>query len=50
MNLLDGTMAQHAEAMRGAGLDGVLRAAGQFAQIDYLPYIPESSVLHEFIG
>lgn len=50
MNLLNGTMAQHAEAMRGAGLDGVLRAAGQFAQIDYLPYIPESSVLHEFIG
>lgn len=50
MNLLNGTMAQHEQAMRGAGLDGVLRAAGQFAEIDYLPYMPESSVLHEFIG
>ncbi|MGN1008565.1 MAG: uridine kinase [Butyricicoccus sp.] len=50
MQLLNGSLEQHAQEMHGAGLDGVLRAAGQFAGIDYPPYMPESSVLHEFIG
>lgn len=50
MHMLNGSLSEHAQAMRGAGLDGVLRAAGQFVQADYLPHMPESSVLHEFLG
>lgn len=49
-NVLNGTLEQYEEDLRAAGLDGVIRAAGAFAPIDYPPYMPESSVLHEFIG
>lgn len=50
INRLNGRMKQHLESMEQAGLKGVIDAAGSFADIDYLPYIPETSVLHEFIG
>lgn len=50
INRLNGRMKEYAEGLEQAGLTGVVEAAGRFAEIDYLPYIPETSVLHEFIG
>lgn len=50
MNRLNGNMKNHLTEMEQAGLRGVIEAAGSFVPIDYLPHIPDSSVLHEFIG
>lgn len=50
MNELNGTLLASEASLRGAGLEEVCRAVGSFAEIDYRPYIPETSVLHEFIG
>lgn len=44
------TLEDNAAALEKADLTEALRAAEQFEPIDYLPYIPEASVLHEFIG
>lgn len=50
MNELAQTFAQSADALRAAGLEEICAAAGRFEPVDYAPYIPETSVLHEFIG
>lgn len=44
------TLDQHADALVQADLSEARRAADLFEPIDYLPYIPEASVLHEFVG
>ena len=36
--------------LKSIGLEEVCRAAQEFASIEYAPYMPEASVLHEFIG
>ncbi|MDR3767562.1 MAG: nucleoside kinase [Butyricicoccus sp.] len=41
---------QRTEELEKAGLPEISRAAQEFASIDYKPYMPEASVLHEFIG
>ena len=40
----------HADALTAAGLADALAAADRFAPIDYEPYIPEETLLREFIG
>lgn len=50
MNELNGTLLSEQAALRDAELEQVYAAVGRFAPIDYQPYIPETSVLHEFIG
>lgn len=50
MNMLQESFAAGGEALHAAGLEDVRAAAACFAHIDYAPYIPEASVLHEFIG
>ena len=44
------TLTEHLDALEKADLREAYRAATLFEPIDYLPYIPEASVLHEFIG
>lgn len=44
------TLDSHADDLQKADLLEARRAADLFEPIDYLPYIPEASVLHEFIG
>ncbi len=44
------TLDTHAEALAKADLLEARRAADSFEPIVYEPYIPEASVLHEFIG
>lgn len=44
------TLDTHADDLQKADLLEARRAADLFEPIDYLPYIPEASVLHEFIG
>lgn len=48
--ILQSKLGQYQEKLLAAGLQGAVQGISQFAPIDYLPYIPESSVLHEFIG
>ncbi|MCB6364772.1 nucleoside kinase [Intestinibacillus massiliensis] len=50
MQMLQAEIAGREEEMRAVGLHEVFRAIGCFAEIDYQPYLPENSVLHEFIG
>lgn len=50
MNLLDDSLTPYARQLEEAGLGDMLRALGKFHEIDYRPYMPESSVLHEFVG
>lgn len=50
MDVLRGQIPKQADALRKIGLEEVCRAAQDFAPIDYKPYMPEWSVLHEFIG
>ena len=40
----------HADVLGKADLKQARRAADLFEPIDYLPYMPEASVLHEFVG
>lgn len=44
------TLDAHPEALEKADLLDARRAADLFEPIEYEPYIPEASVLHEFIG
>ncbi len=48
--ILQNKLGQYEENLLAAGLQGAVQSLNRFAPIDYLPYIPESSVLHEFIG
>ena len=50
MDVLRGQLLDKKEALQHAGLETVCYAAPVFQRIDYQPYIPEASVLHEFIG
>ncbi len=50
MEKLDASLRQQGERLRRAGLAPVEQALGRVADIDYAAYIPEDSVLHEFIG
>ncbi|NCB29072.1 MAG: nucleoside kinase [Clostridia bacterium] len=50
MNQLQGEIAHSEDAMRDEGLGALYDAIGSFALIDFEPYIPENSLLHEFIG
>ena len=50
MQLLREEVLEKAETLTAAGLEEVFRAASAVRPIDYAPYIPEASVLHEFIG
>lgn len=50
MNALDERLGRNREALEQAGLAPLAALRGKVAPIDYAPYIPENSVLHEFIG
>lgn len=50
MNQLQGELAQSGREMRAAGLGPVFQAIGRFEIIDFEPYVPANSILHEFIG
>lgn len=50
MALLREQLEEKRETLNEAGLAEVLNAASAVRSIDYAPYIPEASVLHEFIG
>ena len=50
MNQLQGELAQSENEMRAAGLGPVFDAIGRFALLDFEHYMPETSILHEFIG
>lgn len=50
MNELKDTFTGKAEVLQKIGLSDLGAVSDQFAAIDYAPYIPEASVLHEFIG
>ena len=41
---------QHGQELAGADLAPIGAVLGQVAPIDYADFIPEDSVLHEFIG
>ena len=50
MQHLEPQLRQHAEELAGADLAPLGAVLGQVAPIDYADFIPEDSVLHEFIG
>lgn len=50
MDVLRGQLREHREELARIGLDVVCQAAEEIASLDYEPYMPETSVLHEFVG
>ena len=50
MQHLTPRLQQYAQELAGADLAPIGAVLGQVAPIDYMDFIPEDSVLHEFIG
>ena len=50
MQMLQSEIKDREEELRAIGLHEVFRAIGHFEPIEYGPYLPENSLLHEFIG
>lgn len=50
MQMLQSEIRDREEELRAIGLHEVFQAIGRFEPIDYRPYLPENSLLHEFIG
>ena len=50
MDVLRDQLREHREELARIGLDVVCQAAEEIASLDYGPYMPETSVLHEFVG
>lgn len=50
MHMLEREIQGREEELRAVGLHEVYQAIGCFSAIDYQPYLPENSLLHEFIG